>query len=55
MVKEMFYHTYDSYMNVAFPYDEIRPISCQGKDTIGGYRSILSFLFNVILVLLSTL
>src|ERR1700761_7045587 len=25
---QMFYHGFDSYMNIAFPEDEIRPVSC---------------------------
>ncbi|KAB5578348.1 glycoside hydrolase family 47 protein [Coniochaeta sp. 2T2.1] len=25
---EMFYHGYDNYMNIAFPEDELRPVSC---------------------------
>ena len=27
-VREMFYHGFDSYMEHAFPHDELRPISC---------------------------
>eukprot|EP01120_Amphizonella_sp_Union-15-10_P015708 TRINITY_DN8127_c0_g1_i1.p1 TRINITY_DN8127_c0_g1~~TRINITY_DN8127_c0_g1_i1.p1 ORF type:complete len:819 (-),score=118.60 TRINITY_DN8127_c0_g1_i1:3-2459(-) len=30
-VKEMFYHAYDSYMTYAFPYDELKPLSCEGR------------------------
>jgi hypothetical protein len=37
MVKNMFYHAYDSYMLHAFPKDELKPISCAGEDTLGGY------------------
>ena len=34
-VKDMFYHAYDSYLKYAYPYDELRPISCDGIDTYG--------------------
>lgn len=34
-VREMFYHAYDSYLKYAYPYDELRPISCDGIDTYG--------------------
>lgn len=31
----MFYHSYDSYLKYAYPYDELRPLSCDGVDTYG--------------------
>lgn len=34
-VRAMFYHAYDSYLKYAYPYDELRPISCDGIDTYG--------------------
>lgn len=37
----MFYHAFDGYMNNAFPLDELRPLSCQGEDTLGGYALTL--------------
>ncbi|CAG9865337.1 unnamed protein product [Phyllotreta striolata] len=40
-VKEMFYHAYDSYLKFAYPYDELRPISCDGVDTYGSYSLTL--------------
>ncbi|CAH1123922.1 unnamed protein product [Ceutorhynchus assimilis] len=40
-VKEMFYHSYDSYLKYAYPYDELRPISCDGIDTYGSYSLTL--------------
>ena len=40
-VEEMFFHTYDAYMNYAFPMDEIRPMTCKGVDTLGGYSVTL--------------
>ncbi|GBG76786.1 hypothetical protein CBR_g23002 [Chara braunii] len=36
-VREMFYHAYNGYMDHAFPLDELRPLSCKGEDTLGGY------------------
>ena len=31
-VREMFYHSYDSYLLHAFPKDELAPISCSGQN-----------------------
>ncbi|XP_064616048.1 ER degradation-enhancing alpha-mannosidase-like protein 3 [Liolophura sinensis] len=31
-VLEMFNHAFDSYMNYAFPYDELMPLSCKGRN-----------------------
>ncbi|KAA0186645.1 hypothetical protein HAZT_HAZT006204 [Hyalella azteca] len=41
LAKKMFYHAYDGYMKYAFPYDELRPISCDGHDTWGSYSLTL--------------
>ncbi|KAJ2716783.1 hypothetical protein H4R19_000430 [Coemansia spiralis] len=30
-VKEAFYHAYNGYMDYAFPFDELRPVSCVGR------------------------
>uniref|UniRef100_A0A3Q4GW56 alpha-1,2-Mannosidase n=1 Tax=Neolamprologus brichardi TaxID=32507 RepID=A0A3Q4GW56_NEOBR len=32
-IKSMFYHAYNSYLDNAFPYDELRPLTCDGQDT----------------------
>lgn len=40
-VREMFYHAFDGYMEHAFPRDELRPLSCDGEDTLGGYALTL--------------
>ncbi|KAL6845244.1 hypothetical protein ACP4OV_024739 [Aristida adscensionis] len=40
-VKDMFYHAFDGYMQYAFPLDELRPLSCQGEDSLGGYALTL--------------
>lgn len=37
----MFYHAFDGYMENAFPFDELRPQSCEGEDTLGGYALTL--------------
>ncbi|MEQ2213188.1 hypothetical protein XENOCAPTIV_010943 [Xenoophorus captivus] len=34
-IRSMFYHAYNSYLNNAFPYDELRPLTCDGQDTWG--------------------
>ncbi|XP_013787875.1 ER degradation-enhancing alpha-mannosidase-like protein 2 [Limulus polyphemus] len=36
-VTKMFYHAYDSYLKYAEPYDELRPLSCDGVDTWGSF------------------
>ncbi|TVU34929.1 hypothetical protein EJB05_16787 [Eragrostis curvula] len=40
-VKDMFYHAFDGYMQHAFPLDELRPLSCRGEDSLGGYALTL--------------
>ncbi|XP_042883562.1 ER degradation-enhancing alpha-mannosidase-like protein 2 [Penaeus japonicus] len=40
-VRGMFYHAYDGYMKYAYPYDELRPLSCDGHDTWGSYSLTL--------------
>ncbi|CAG0884666.1 unnamed protein product [Darwinula stevensoni] len=40
-VRSMFYHAYDGYMELAYPYDELRPITCDGVDTWGSYSLTL--------------
>jgi len=40
-VRSMFTHAYDSYLNHAYPYDELRPLSCDGVDTWGSYSLTL--------------
>lgn len=36
-VVEMFHHAYDNYLENAFPFDELRPLSCSGVDTWGSF------------------
>ncbi|CAN7937452.1 unnamed protein product [Ixodes hexagonus] len=40
-VVEMFQHAYDSYMQHAYPYDELRPLSCDGVNTWGSFSLTL--------------
>ncbi|KAF7806987.1 alpha-mannosidase I MNS4 [Senna tora] len=40
-VREMFYHAFNGYMEHAFPLDELRPLSCGGEDSLGGYALTL--------------
>ncbi|PKA65557.1 putative alpha-mannosidase I MNS4 [Apostasia shenzhenica] len=40
-VRDMFYHAFDGYMQHAFPLDELRPLTCVGEDTLGGYALTL--------------
>ncbi|XP_031488090.1 alpha-mannosidase I MNS4 isoform X2 [Nymphaea colorata] len=39
--RDMFYHAFDGYMQHAFPLDELRPLSCGGEDSLGGYALTL--------------
>ena len=39
--KAMFYHAYNNYLNKAYPYDELRPLTCDGVDTWGSYSLTL--------------
>ncbi|XP_076471092.1 ER degradation-enhancing alpha-mannosidase-like protein 2 [Babylonia areolata] len=40
-VKDMFYHAYNGYIEHAYPYDELRPLTCDGHDTWGSYSLTL--------------
>ncbi|KAM7485253.1 hypothetical protein LguiA_001262 [Lonicera macranthoides] len=40
-VRGMFYHAFDGYMDHAFPRDELKPLTCEGEDTLGGYALTL--------------
>ena len=37
----MFHFAYDGYLRYAYPYDELRPLSCDGVDTWGSYSLTL--------------
>jgi ER degradation enhancer, mannosidase alpha-like 2 len=36
-VLELFRHAYQGYMEYGFPHDELLPLACEGKDSLGGY------------------
>jgi mannosidase alpha-like ER degradation enhancer 2 len=40
-VVQMFEHGFNNYMKYAFPYDELRPITCSGMNTWGNYSLTL--------------
>ncbi|CAF0866549.1 unnamed protein product [Rotaria sordida] len=50
-VKQMFYHAYDSYLKYAYPYDELRPLTCDGYDTWGSYSLSLVDAIDTLAVL----
>jgi ER degradation enhancer, mannosidase alpha-like 2 len=47
----MFYHAYNSYINNAYPYDELKPISCSGFDTWGSYSLTLIDSLDMLIIL----
>uniref|UniRef100_A0A3Q3WHD0 alpha-1,2-Mannosidase n=1 Tax=Mola mola TaxID=94237 RepID=A0A3Q3WHD0_MOLML len=49
-IKSMFYHAYNSYLDNAFPYDELRPLTCDGQDTWGFSLTLIDAL-DTLLVL----
>lgn len=50
-VKNMFYHGYDNYMKFAYPYDELRPLTCDGHDTWGSFSLTLIDSLDTLVVL----
>ncbi|XP_037086994.1 ER degradation-enhancing alpha-mannosidase-like protein 2 [Pollicipes pollicipes] len=40
-VREMFQHSYEGYLQHAYPLDELRPLTCDGVDTWGSYSLTL--------------
>ncbi|XP_014291651.1 ER degradation-enhancing alpha-mannosidase-like protein 2 [Halyomorpha halys] len=40
-VRQMFDHAYTGYLKYAYPYDELRPLTCDGIDTWGSYSLTL--------------
>nr|CAB3240843.1 ER degradation-enhancing alpha-mannosidase-like protein 2 [Phallusia mammillata] len=40
-VKEIFYHAYNGYLDNAYPYDELRPLTCDGVNTWGSFSLTL--------------
>lgn len=50
-IRSMFYHAYNSYLDHAFPYDELRPLTCDGQDTWGSFSLTLIDALDTLLVL----
>ncbi|XP_008571333.1 PREDICTED: ER degradation-enhancing alpha-mannosidase-like protein 2 [Galeopterus variegatus] len=50
-VKAMFYHAYDSYLENALPFDELRPLTCDGHDTWGSFSLTLIDALDTLLIL----
>ncbi|KAJ8370636.1 hypothetical protein SKAU_G00106640 [Synaphobranchus kaupii] len=50
-IKSMFYHAYNSYLDNAFPYDELRPLTCDGQDTWGSFSLTLIDALDTLLIL----
>ncbi|XP_067410605.1 ER degradation-enhancing alpha-mannosidase-like protein 2 isoform X3 [Emydura macquarii macquarii] len=50
-VKAMFYHAYNNYLENAFPYDELRPLTCDGQDTWGSFSLTLIDALDTLLIL----
>ncbi|XP_077410541.1 ER degradation-enhancing alpha-mannosidase-like protein 2 isoform X1 [Vanacampus margaritifer] len=50
-IKGMFYHAYNSYLDNAFPYDELRPLTCDGQNTWGSFSLTLIDALDTLLVL----
>ncbi|KAK0146317.1 ER degradation-enhancing alpha-mannosidase-like protein 2 [Merluccius polli] len=50
-IKSMFYHAYNSYLDNAYPYDELRPLTCDGQDTWGSFSLTLIDALDTLLVL----
>ncbi|KAH3877235.1 ER degradation-enhancing alpha-mannosidase-like protein 2 [Dreissena polymorpha] len=50
-VTEMFHHAYDGYIQYAYPYDELRPLTCDGHDTWGSYSLTLIDAFDMLVIM----
>ncbi|KAL1021176.1 hypothetical protein UPYG_G00009780 [Umbra pygmaea] len=50
-IKSMFYHAYNSYLDNAYPYDELRPLTCDGQDTWGSFSLTLIDALDTLLIL----
>ncbi|XP_046896660.1 ER degradation-enhancing alpha-mannosidase-like protein 2 isoform X2 [Hypomesus transpacificus] len=50
-IKTMFYHAYNNYLDNAFPYDELRPLTCDGQDTWGSFSLTLIDALDTLLIL----
>lgn len=50
-VVSMFRHGYENYLDDAYPYDELRPLSCDGVDTWGSFSLSLIDALDTLIVL----
>ncbi|KAK6191386.1 hypothetical protein SNE40_003090 [Patella caerulea] len=50
-VAAMFHHAYDAYLKYAYPYDELRPLTCDGHDTWGSYSLTLVDALDTLIVM----
>ncbi|KAM4692571.1 ER degradation-enhancing alpha-mannosidase-like protein 2 [Rhinophrynus dorsalis] len=50
-VKSMFYHAYNNYLDNAFPFDELRPLTCDGQDTWGSFSLTLIDALDTLLII----
>jgi len=48
--REMFLFGYRGYMQHAFPRDDLRPLSCRGHDTQGGFGNTLVDVMDTLVV-----
>jgi len=49
--KRMFYHGYNNYVEHAYPYDELKPLTCAGQDTWGSYSLTLIDALDTLLIM----
>nr|XP_002127890.1 ER degradation-enhancing alpha-mannosidase-like protein 2 [Ciona intestinalis] len=50
-VKDMFYHAYNGYLERGYPYDELRPLTCDGVNTWGSFSLTLVDALDTLAVL----
>ncbi|KAF4530389.1 hypothetical protein B566_EDAN018726 [Ephemera danica] len=50
-VRQMFQHAYNNYLTYAYPFDELRPLSCDGVDTWGSYSLTLIDALDTLVVM----
>ncbi|XP_067141881.1 ER degradation-enhancing alpha-mannosidase-like protein 2 isoform X1 [Centruroides vittatus] len=50
-VVQMFQHAYNNYLTNAYPYDELRPLSCDGMDTWGSFSLTLIDALDTLVVM----
>ncbi|XKL61291.1 hypothetical protein PGB90_008348 [Kerria lacca] len=50
-VRQMFNHAYSGYLEHAYPYDELRPLTCDGIDTWGSYSLTLIDALDTLIIM----